>query len=137
MKRALNLIILKKSNWDILFNVKNYLNSSESYEIERQLSEMINDLLKGFGPKQSRNLLQSMGITKYEIPIDSRITKWLNNFGFPIKLSATALSDRNYYNFVMDGIINLCEKANILPCVFDAVIFSSYDTNWNDKNIIN
>ena len=90
--------------------------------------------LKGFGPKQSRNLLQALGLTRYEIPIDSRITKWLNHFGFPIKLSAAALADPNYYNFVLDGFQKLCEAADIYPCVMDAAIFASSDTDWPKIN---
>jgi hypothetical protein len=32
-------------------------------------------------------LLQGLGLTKYEIHIDSRITGWLNEFGLPVALS--------------------------------------------------
>ncbi len=83
--------------------------------------------LSGFGPKKARNLLQELGLTIYEIPIDSRITKWLNKFGFPFKLSSTALSDRNYYNMILDGFQRVCEETGIYPCVLDAAIFASFD----------
>src|SRR3712207_8726784 len=43
------------------------------------LFRSIDDSLKGFGPKQSRNLLQGLGLTRYEIPIDIRITRWFND----------------------------------------------------------
>ena len=33
----------------------------------------MSERLAGFGPKQARNLLQGLGLTRYEIPIDSRI----------------------------------------------------------------
>lgn len=108
-------------------NLFNKLHNNSTAQNERIFAKFIMDNLKDFGPKQSRNLLQGLGITKYEIPIDSRIVRWLNNFGFPIKLSATALSDENYYNFIMDGIQQLCRESDIYPCVLDAVIFSSYD----------
>ncbi len=77
----------------------------------------------GFGPKQSRNLWQTLGLFRYEIPIDSRITKWMNKNIYPFKLSATALSDLNYYEFIMNGIQKLSEECNVLPCVLDASIF--------------
>jgi hypothetical protein len=32
----------------------------------------IQETFEGFGPKQSRNLLQALGLTRYEIPIDIR-----------------------------------------------------------------
>jgi len=94
---------------------------------ERDVAEIVAGNLDGLGPKQSRNFLQLLGLTRYEIPIDSRITKWLNNFGFPVKLSATALADPNYYQFVSEGIQALCSKSKIYPCVLDAAIFTSFD----------
>ncbi len=103
------------------------LRSRRTHELEIETADFIADSLKGFGPKQSRNLLQELGLTKYEIPIDSRITRWLNDFGFPVTLSANALSDRRYYSFVSEGIRELCDECGIYPCLLDAAIFSSYD----------
>jgi hypothetical protein len=97
---------------------------------ERAAAETMMKHLKGFGPKQSRNLWQSMGYTRFETPLDSRITKWLNRSGFPIKLTSGALSEPNYYNFVMDGFQALCDASGIHPCVLDGVIFASYDEEW-------
>ncbi len=131
-----NINILEKTNWQIFDLIIKHYNSKENQLQERKLSEKIDDLLKGFGPKQSRNLLQILGVSKFEIPIDSRITKWLNEFGFPLKLSSNALADKNYYNFIMDGIIILCQKAKLYPCIFDAVIFASFDPDWNEENQI-
>lgn len=132
-----NLNLLEKSLWSKVFEIIDELQSIESVQKEREAADFINDSFKGFGPKQSRNLLQSMGLTKYEIPIDSRITKWLNKFGFPVRLSADALSDRNYYNFVSDGFQKLCKESGIIPCVLDAVIFASFDgDNWTEQNVV-
>ena len=94
------------------------------------------DGLKGFGPKQSRNLWQTLGLTRFEIPIDSRITKWFNRFGFPLKLSANALSDPNYYDFVMDGIQEVCDASSVYPCVLDAAIFADFDQEWPENKLI-
>jgi len=113
------------------------LRTTQTLQSEREAAEFINNQFKGFGPKQSRNLLQSLGLTKYEIPIDSRITKWLNRFGFPVKLSAQALSDPNYYKFVSDGVQQLCAQSGVYPCVLDAAIFASFDKGgWSGENII-
>jgi hypothetical protein len=104
---------------------------------EREAASYIAAHFHGFGPKQSRNLLQGLGLTQSEIPIDSRILKWLNAFGFPLALSAWALSDEGYYNLVGDGIQALCEAAGILPCVLDAAIFTSFDKGaWTDENVV-
>ncbi|MFA6450026.1 MAG: hypothetical protein WCX65_11180 [bacterium] len=118
---------LETSGWPIVRKLYKELSGADSKQKEREAANVIIDNMKGFGPKQSRNLLQDLGLTKYEIPVDSRITKWLNDFGFPIKLTATALSDRNYYNFVLDGFQELCERCDIYPCLMDAAIFSSFD----------
>lgn len=94
---------------------------------ERDLADSVDKIFKGFGSKQARDFLQTLDLTKYEIPIDSRIMNWMKGFGFPILFSPTALQDKSFYHFVSDGIQLLCEKANIYPCVLDAAIFSSND----------
>jgi len=131
-----NLQILEHGLWETIFKRFKNLLSNNSVQTERETAIFISKNLKGFGPKQSRNLLQSLGLTIYEIPIDSRIIKWLNEFGFPIKLTSIALSDHNYYNFVSDGFQELCKSCGIKPCVMDAVIFSSYDNHWTEENVV-
>lgn len=132
-----NFTYLENSNWQIIDRLLNALNGHVDKMVERAIADDIDDIFEGFGPKQSRNFLQALGLTKYEIPIDSRLTTWLNKFGFPVTLSSTPLQDKGYYHFVSDGIQLLCEKANIYPCVFDAALFSSYDNNqWNETNIV-
>ncbi len=134
---AWNFRVLHDSDWTLVGILKKELDSKATRKDEREIADYIDDTFKGFGPKQSRNFLQSLGLTKYEIPIDSRITTWLNDFGFPVTLSATGLQDRAYYHFISNGIQRLCDEADIYPCVLDAAIFSSYDGGrWNVENII-
>ena len=132
-----NLERLEDSLWTETMQVLNDLRRNQTAASDRKAAAFIDDNFEGFGPKQSRNLLQSLGLSRYEIPIDSRITKWLNDFGFPVRLSATGLSDRNYYNFVSSGFQQLCKEAKVLPCVLDAAIFSSFDADsWTEENIV-
>jgi thermostable 8-oxoguanine DNA glycosylase len=132
-----NYKFLITTNWQIINLIKTHLQFDSDKKSERKLANYINDNFQGFGPKQSRNFLQTLGITRFEIPIDSRITSWLNDFGFPVTLTSIALQDREYYEFVSDGIQNLCEKAGILPCILDAAIFSSFDNGqWTEENVI-
>lgn len=127
---------LKKEKWTII-NKLNSLIENDSKTEERIVADSLAEKFKGFGPKQSRNFLQTLGLTKYEIPIDSRITNWLNKFGFPVTLSSSPLGDKGYYHFVSDGIQKLCDKAEIYPCLLDAAIFSSFDNGkWTEKNIM-
>ena len=132
---AENIKMIEADNWHII-DLINQIDKNTSKNDECEIADYLNDWLKGFGPKQSRNFLQTLGLTRYEIPIDSRIIKWLNDFGFPVTLTSTSLSDKYYYHFVLDGIQALCEKANIYPCIFDAAIFSSFDKGeWNENNM--
>jgi hypothetical protein len=131
------MTFLESGGWEQITEHLDRLRISPTPENERLAAAFIDDNLKGFGPKQSRNLLQGLWISRYEIPIDSRITKWLNDFGFPVELSAGALQDRNDYNFVSDGIQRLCEACEIMPCVLDAAIFSSFDGGkWTKENMV-
>jgi len=133
---ARNYAALSADLWSETTVILEPLIGQDSLELERQAAEFIREHFIGFGPKQSRNLLQGLGLTQYEIPVDSRITKWLNDFGFPVHLSAAGLADRHYYDFVSDGIQAMCRQAGVLPCVFDAAIFSSYDKGWTEDNVI-
>ena len=134
---ATNLTRLEEGLWRRTLDTLGTLRSSKDVGPEREAADFIDDNFAGFGPKQSRNLLQSLGLTRHEIPIDSRITKWLNEFGFPVRLSASALADPNYYCFVMDGFQALCRACEVSPCVLDAAIFASFDAGrWTEENIV-
>lgn len=89
--------------------------------------------LHGIGSKQSRNLLQMLGLTRYETPLDSRISRWMNDqFDLPYQISGSGLNEPEFYNFHMDLVQAVCERAGELPCVFDAAVFSSYDSEWTE-----
>lgn len=122
-----NLRWLESGGWEVIEEIFGSLKNEDGPIKEREASAVIIKNLNGFGPKQARNLLQIIGITKYEIPIDSRIMKWMKSFGFPLELSATGMADEKYYNFVLDGFQEMCKAANIYPCLMDAVIFTSFD----------
>lgn len=132
-----NLRRLNSGGWQSIANEAEKLAKLKAREpifediiYERSAANFImkNLNLKGFGPKQSRNLWQWVGYTRFEIPLDSRVIKWLNsNNIFPWKITPTALADVYYYEMVLDWIQKLCKDADVLPCMLDAAIFSSYD----------
>jgi len=133
---ATNLTHLEEGLWTDTFSTLKTLQKETTISLERSAAIFMDQHFDGLGPKQSRNFLQELGLSRYEIPIDSRITKWLNEFGFPVVLSGKALADRNYYHFVSDGIQKLCETCKIDPCVLDAAIFASFDGNsWTKSNV--
>jgi thermostable 8-oxoguanine DNA glycosylase len=132
-----NFSFLEGTNWALQTKLENSLKNESTKQSERDLADNVDKTFKGFGSKQARNFLQTLGLTKYEIPIDSRMMHWMKDFDFPIKFSPTALQDRAFYHFISDGIQLLCEKANIYPCILDAVIFSSNgNITWTKNNII-
>lgn len=131
-----NLVWLEGGAWREVLNRVNGLNRSSTHVEEREVARYLAANLQGIGPKQSRNLLQSLGLTRYEIPVDSRITRWLNGFGFPLTLNATALADEGYYSLVLDGVRELCAVAGIFPCLFDAAVFASYDDEWPEGTVV-
>lgn len=132
-----NLNYLNEDGWIPTFNVFETVRLHSNPETERQAARYIDKHFRGFGPKQSRNLVQGLGLSRFEVPIDSRITKWLNELPFAITLAAEGLNDPNYYEFVSDGFQKLAEAAEMFPCVLDAVIFSSPDKGqWTDENAV-
>jgi len=97
---------------------------THGYEEEREAAEFLRLNLKGIGPKQSRNLLQTLGLIWYETPIDSRVTKWLNNeLSFPLVVTPQALADPAVYHSILDGVRALCERSDVLPTLLDAAVF--------------
>jgi hypothetical protein len=134
---ATNLAFLRNGGWKETRVELEAVRSSPTPATERRAATFIDEHFRGFGPKQSRNLLQGLGLSRFEVPIDSRITKWLNDFGFPVHANAASLADRRYYEFVSDGFQKLCGSCKLAPCVLDAAIFASYDKDeWTAQNVV-
>lgn len=140
---AVNWSYLKSGEWEQALHECNRLtklpaetDEEERRKTERAAANYIEDTFsvriskgrgKGFGPKQSRNFLQMLGLTRYEIPIDSRLSTWLNPCLSPVALTSPLLGDRAFYEFVLDGIQELCRQAGTVPCLFDASVFAAME----------
>lgn len=118
---------IHQNGWISIKHSLEPMRSHTTFKKERSAARFLQEHFKGVGPKQSRNLLQALGLTRYEIPIDSRVVKVLKTLSFPIPLSSQALSDEEYYCFVEDGLRELLSSIEIYPCVFDACAFASFD----------
>jgi hypothetical protein len=127
---------LDGEGWEILMPQLRDLERKGTALLEREVARDLASRLQGIGPKQSRNLLQMLGLSRYEVPLDSRVTKWLNSFGFPVRLTAVGLSDEAYYEFISDGFQELCRSAEVLPCLLDAAIFVSFDKSSYDETLV-
>jgi thermostable 8-oxoguanine DNA glycosylase len=125
---------LEQGSWKQLISLRQVLMTPRSetatpehHAMERKAAQEV-QVFKGLGPKQSRNFWQYLGLTRYEIPLDSRVLRWLSKMlGFNIPSSC--LSNERFYSDVMDNIRNLCLEAEVLPCIFDAAIFSLYEAD--------
>ena len=127
----------QSGQWEETLGEINQLCTTHEKRLERKVANYVQVLLRGFGPKQSRNLLQALGLTLYEIPIDTRVVNRLTSLGYPDKLSTISLSNQNKYEDALDGIQALCETINVIPCVLDAALFASYDDGkWTKENVI-
>lgn len=133
---ASNLDRLERGDWDNLLDKCNQLTGLAPRAIESEVADFV-DTLRGFGPKQSRNVLQALGLTRFEIPIDSRVISWLNEtLRLPFQVTPAALGDRGYYSLVSDAICELCESCGEFPCILDAAIFGSKDgDHWTREQL--
>ncbi len=94
--------------------------------LEREAAHWADKSFAGLGPKQSRNLWQWLGLTRYEIPLDSRVTNWVNN-NVSSKIEAKRLGQLKYYESALDCLQAICEEADALPCELDAAAFDYED----------
>ena len=92
--------------------------------------------LAGFGPKQARNLWQCLGVTQYEIPLDSRICNWMNALRSSVPIDPKHLyASVPYYEATMSRIQEICAAAEVLPCLFDAAVFAKADSDqWQEDD---
>lgn len=99
---------------------------NDDHVLEREAAHWADRGFAGLGPKQSRNLWQWLGLTRYEIPLDSRVTEWVNG-NLASKIEAKRLGQLKYYESALDVVQVVCEKAGVLPCELDAAAFDYED----------
>jgi len=124
-----NRSILNKYWKEIKIQINKIITSRKNRPAEeRILAERLQELFKGIGPKQSRNLLQSMGVARFEIPIDSRSMKWISlNMKFSLPINPQVLASEEYYCFVLSIFQKICNTINVFPAILDGCIFVSFD----------
>lgn len=112
---------------DFWCDVEKQLKSIESdttLEKERAVADFIRKHFKGIGRKQSRNIIQMMGLSKYVLPIDSRVMKKIKELsGLSLKESL----EKNYL-LIEDRLQEICKSIGVYPCIFDACAFCSQET---------
>ena len=119
---------LKDGEWKILIEQLSTLKSNTTIGKEQKVAAYLQSRkYPGIGPKQSRNFIQWVGLSRYEIPLDSRVLKKLKEMGCTFVPRSTALSDETVYRFVQCGLQQIADELDIYPCMLDACIFSSFD----------
>lgn len=120
--------LLEAGEWKTLLRNLNTLKSHTTKKKELKVVKYLRSKkYPGLGPKQSRNFIQWLGLSRYEVPLDSRVLKKLKELGCKFVPHATALSDETVYRFVEDGLQQIAACLKIYPCILDACIFSSFD----------
>lgn len=123
-----SLTYLENGGWQELVEKLETLQKNTTKGKERKVAMYLSGKeFPGLGPKQSRNFIQWLGLSRYEIPIDSRITKTMKKLGCSFVPSASALSDKEIYLVVQDGLQEIAAQLDIYPCILDACVFSSFD----------
>ena len=129
------ILIIKEwelGEWDILQQKLTLLKKYHSKEDEKQVIDYLRSgKYKGLGLKQSRNFLQWLGLSIYEIPIDSRVIKVLENCGCNFVPGPKALQDDATYEYLENGLQMISEELQILPCELDACFFMSLEKKNN------
>ncbi len=119
---------LEDGEWKTLLKQLETLKSNTTKGKEDKVSRYLQSkIYPGLGPKQSRNFIQWIGLSRYVIPLDSRVLRKLKEFGCTFVPRASALSDETVYGFVQSGVQEIASKLDIYPCILDACIFSSFD----------
>jgi hypothetical protein len=106
----------------------------EHRTLERDAAHWADVTFAGLGPKQSRNLWQWLGLTRYEIPLDGRVTNWVNT-NLAHKIDPKRLNQLKYYESVLDYVQSICDKAGVLPCELDAAAFDFEDLGFGNERV--
>lgn len=126
---------LERGEWKKL---KEYLNSlvrNTTLGKERVVVKYLQSKkYPGLGQKQSRNFIQWLGLSRYEVPLDSRVLKQIRDFGANFVPSGAALTDEAVYLFVQEGIQQIAKALDMYPCELDAHIFSSFDNDDDEED---
>lgn len=124
--------ILQK-NWIDIKKCLETIHFNTSLKKEREVADYIRESFMGIGFKESRNIIQMMGLSQYVIPLDSRVMKVLStNGGIEMPKQKKPLKSQYGYCAIEDQINELCEMLNghcgnfiVKPCNFDICAFIS------------
>lgn len=134
---------LENGGWSALMEQLRSIHSHTTANKERAVIRYLRETqhagkhaFPGLGPKQARNFIQWLGLSRYEIPIDSRSLRKMRELGSTFNPGGSALSDEKVYGFVQDALQQVARKLDIYPCELDATIFASFEVNSDEEAAI-
>lgn len=131
------LASLEAGEWKVLLKHLESIRARATMKGERAVVEyLITGAYPGLGPKQARNLLQWLGLSRFEMPLDSRALRKMRELGASFVPGANALSDPEVYEFIQTGLQEIANRLGIYPCILDACIFASYDVKIEEEAAI-
>jgi hypothetical protein len=133
---AKNLYKFEADEWEEVKRYANHLKKHrarphdwQNYQLDHSMEEKAADYMddfEGFGKKQSRNFWQALGLTRYVSVLDSRVKKWCVQ-NLEGGWAEFELSKKRDYMDMSHTILELCRQAQVLPCMFDAAVFSIFE----------
>lgn len=121
-----NMEILDK-NWKETEKFLETLRYDTTLKKERDVAKYL-ELYTQIGLKQSRNIIQMLGLSRYVVPLDRRMNTTINEYGgIEMPKQADPYSSKYGYADIENQINTLCAELNIYPCFFDACVFWSKD----------
>ncbi|MBA5686335.1 hypothetical protein [Rugamonas apoptosis] len=120
---------LESGEWEPLLSALETIRTHTTLKKEQEVVSYIlrGGKFPGLGQKQARNFIQWLGLSRYEIPLDSRVLKKMKQLGASFVPKGAALVDETVYLFVQSSLQQLSEKLGLYPCELDACIFASFD----------
>jgi hypothetical protein len=119
---------LSDGGWQVLMPHLKAIRRDPVAQKERlAVQHLSSGVYPGLGPKQSRNFLQALGLSRFEVPIDSRVLSVMRELGSNFVPSPKGLGDEVVYRFVQDGLQQISQSLGIYPCMLDACIFASIE----------
>ena len=113
--------------WRELVSRLETLKSHTTIAKEREVVDYLRSgAFPGLGQKQARNFIQWLGLSRYEVPLDSRVLKRLREFGATFVPAGAAMTDETVYLFVQSLVQRIAKALEIYPCELDACIFASF-----------
>lgn len=120
-----------EKNWKELKKHLETIFKDTTLEKERSVARYVRENFYQIGLKQSRNIIQMMGLSQYVTPLDSRIVSTLKEYKgiepIPDEKGAlkAALQNESWYLGIEDQLNELCVNLGVKPCILDACAFVS------------